>query len=91
VAQDSRNPLASPLLAPDLSGLPAALTITAGLDPLLDEGAAYHRRLVQAGVASEYRCFEGTIHGFLSFAGVLDAAREGLSLVANRVRQAVNA
>jgi acetyl esterase len=89
-ARDSQNPLASPMLAPDLSGLPQALIITAGLDPLLDEALAYHRRLVQNGIASEYRCFEGTIHGFLSFAGVLDAAREGLSLIANRVRQALN-
>ena len=88
-AREGLSPLASPLLAPDLRGLPPALIITAGLDPLLDEGRLYHERLVAAGVPSEYRCFDGTIHGFLSFAGALNAGREGLALVADRVRKAL--
>lgn len=88
-AREGQDTRASPLLAKDLSGLPPALVITAGLDPLVDEGRLYHERLAAAGVASEYRCFDGTIHGFLSFAGVLDAGREGLALVAERVRQAL--
>ncbi len=81
-----RDPRASPILAGDLSGLPPALVVTAGFDPLRDEGRAYANRLAAAGVATEYRCFEGTIHGFTSFAGVLDAGREGLALVADRLR-----
>ena len=88
-AQEGLSTLASPLLTPDLSGLPPALIITAGLDPLLDEGRLYHERLVAAGVPSEYRCFDGTIHGFLSFAGALDAGRDGLALVADRVGKAL--
>ena len=87
-AREGSNPLASPMLTADLRGLPPALVITAGLDPMLDEGRVYHERLVAAGVTSEYRCFDGTIHGFLSFAGALDAGREGLALVADRVGKA---
>lgn len=87
--RDGQDVLASPLLAEDLRGLPPALVITAGLDPLLDEGRLYHERLVAAGVPSEYRCFDGTIHGFLSFAGALDIGRAGLELVADRVGAAL--
>jgi acetyl esterase len=84
------NPLASPMFARDLSGQPPALIVTAGLDPLIDEGRLYHERLIAAGVESEYRCFDGTIHGFLSFAGALTIGREGLDLVADRVGRALH-
>ncbi len=83
------DPRASPIRAPDLAGLPPALVVTAGFDPLRDEGRAFAERLAAAGVSVEYRCFEETIHGFFSFAGVLDAGREGLALVAARVRLAL--
>ncbi len=88
-ARDGGGPLASPLLAPDLAGLPPALIITAGFDPLLDEGARYAGRLRAAGVDVEYRCFEGTIHGFMSFPAALPAGRDALALVADRVRAAL--
>jgi acetyl esterase len=78
---------ASPILEKDLSGLPPALVITAGFDPLRDEGEHYARRLAEANVPVEYRCFESTIHGFMSFAGVLDAGKQGLELVATRLRE----
>jgi acetyl esterase len=77
---------ASPVVMEDLSGLPPALLITAGYDPLCDEGALYARRLSAAGVPVEYHCYAGTIHGFLSFAGVLDAGRHALDLIADRLR-----
>ena len=85
-AREGISPLASPILAPDLAGLPAALVITAGFDPLVDEGRLYAERLAAAGVPVEYRCFDSTIHGFMSFAGALDVGREGLDLVAARLR-----
>ena len=66
---------ASPLLAPDHSRLPHAYILTAGFDPLLDEGKAYADRLMQAGVPVVYECFEGMVHGFLPMGGALAAAR----------------
>jgi acetyl esterase len=85
-ADEAKDFRASPIVTKDLSGLPPALLITAGCDPLCDEGALYARRLSAAGVPVEYRCYSGTIHGFLSFAGVLDAGREALDLIADRLR-----
>jgi len=66
---------ASPLLARDHSRLPPAYIVTAGFDPLRDEGKAYADRLEQAGVSVVYECFEGMIHGFLPMGGALAAAR----------------
>ncbi len=65
---------ASPLRAREHSRLPSAYVITAGFDPLLDEGLAYAERLEQAGVAVTYECFEGQIHGFLPMGGAIAAA-----------------
>src|SRR5207247_2342196 len=48
--------------------------VTAGFDPLRDEGKAYAERLMQAGVDVTYECFEGQIHGFLPMAGRIAAA-----------------
>ena len=73
--QGNRNdPRAAPLLAPDLTGLPPALVLTAGCDPLRDEGKAYADKLAQAGVTVEYRCFDGMIHGFVGMPGALKQA-----------------
>jgi acetyl esterase len=85
-SRDAEDVRASPILIGDLAGLPPALVITAGYDPLCDEGEHYARRLRAAGVPVEYQCYTGTIHGFLSFAGVLKAGRDALDLVAARLR-----
>jgi acetyl esterase len=83
--QDALNPLASPILAPDLAGLPPALIVTAQFDPLVDEAAHYGQRLQEAGVPLTYRCFEGTIHSFMIMAGVISLGYTALDLVAARI------
>jgi acetyl esterase len=70
---------ASPLLAPSLAGLPPALVLTAGYDPLLDEGRAYAERLQREGVAVQYREYADMVHGFVLFGGVLDTANAAVA------------
>ncbi len=61
---------ASPLLADELTGLAPALVVTAGFDPLRDDGANYAEALTKAGVEVEYRCYDDQIHGFMGM-GIL--------------------
>jgi acetyl esterase len=68
------DPRAIPALYEDYAGLPPALIITAGHDPLRDEGLEYAGRLEAASVPVEYECYEGTIHGFMNMGRVLRAA-----------------
>ncbi len=75
---DRVNPYASLAHAADLRHLPPAVIITAEFDPLKDEGAAYAERLRQTGVQVTYQCYEGTIHGFISFAAVIDKGKEAI-------------
>jgi len=70
---------ASPLLAASHAGLPPAFVITAGYDPLRDEGREYAERLAQAGVEVAYREYSDMMHGFLLFGGVLDTARTAVA------------
>lgn len=88
---DIANPLASPLRAPDLSGLPAAYLITAGFDPLHDEGKAYADRLSAAGVEVEYRCYDTMIHGFTLLRTILDEADEAVAACGEAVKRGLGA
>jgi acetyl esterase len=79
---------ASPLLAPWVHGVAPALIITAEMDPLVDEGDAYARRLRGARVPVDYQVVPGMIHGFLPMGGKIDAANRALADVASALRQA---
>jgi acetyl esterase/lipase len=74
--------LASPLLEADVSGLAPALVVTAGFDPLCDEGAAYAARLEAAGVPVAYRCYENLCHSFTAMSGAIPAAGDALQEIA---------
>lgn len=91
---DARHDLdwrASPLLHTDLSRLPPALVLTAGYDPLRDEGLDYANALAAAGNRSSHVCFERQIHGFLPMGRVLDEANTALALCAAELRRALQA
>ncbi|MDM0027021.1 alpha/beta hydrolase [Variovorax saccharolyticus] len=80
---------ASPLLREDLAGLPPALVLTAGYDPLRDEGLDYARALTAAGNRASYVCFERQIHGFITMGRLLDEAGSAVSLCAAELRRAL--
>ena len=79
---DPSHPELSPLLAPDVSDLPPAYVVTAGLDCLRDEGHRYAERLSCAGVPVRYRHYPDLPHGFVSLAGLCPEAGEVLSHIA---------
>jgi acetyl esterase len=64
---------ASPLLAPDHRGAAPALVVTAGFDPLRDDGENYAAVLRAAGVPVEYRCYDDQVHGFMGMGILADS------------------
>jgi acetyl esterase len=80
------DPRASPLLAEDLSGLPPALVVTAGFDPLRDEGLAYAAALQAAGSPAVLRHHPEMPHAFASMTGVSPAARDAVIELAGGLR-----
>jgi acetyl esterase len=64
---------ASPLLAAEVDGVAPALVVTAGFDPLRDEGQAYANKLKSAGVDVEYRCYDDQVHGFFNMGILADS------------------
>lgn len=80
------DPKASPIRAASLAGVAPAFVMTAGLDPLRDEGEAYARRLSQEGVEVVYQCCFGTIHGFMRLGAIVPAAHDVIAASASFVK-----
>jgi acetyl esterase len=80
------DPLVSSLLA-DLAGLPPGLVITAGFDPLRDEGEAFAKRLSGHGVEVEHVCYTDMIHAFVSFAGGIPAGMTALEKIGEQLQR----
>ena len=79
---------ASPALAKSHAGLPPAFVLTAGFDPLCDEGRQYAELLARAGVELEYRNYADMIHGFILMGGVLDTANAAVEECCAALRRA---
>ena len=77
----------SPLRASSHAGLPPALVVTAGFDPLRDEGVAYAAKLQQAGVLVDYVCYGGMIHGFAGMGKLIETGNRAVSHIAATLRQ----
>jgi len=86
--QDYGDWRASPLLAPTHQGLPPALVLTAGYDPLRDEGLQYADALSAAGVPTQHVCFERQIHGFITMGRVITEANTATDLCASALKRA---
>jgi acetyl esterase len=78
---------ASPLKALSHAGLPPALVLTAGFDPLRDEGRLYANALSAAGSSAEYICFERQIHGFITMGRIMREAHTGVAVCADALKR----
>jgi acetyl esterase/lipase len=83
------DPLVSPLLAEDLSGMAPTLIHTAEFDPLRDEGRNYFERLTQAGNEVSYTCHPGMIHLFYGLGAVIPYARTAFEQIGGEIRAAL--
>lgn len=83
---DARNPFAVPLRARDLGGLPPATIVTAGYDPLRDDGVALADRFASEGTPVDHRHYPAMAHGFCSLSARVAVADEALETLAADVR-----
>jgi acetyl esterase len=83
------DPRISPLRAQDFAGLPAAVIHTAEFDPMRDEGNAYARELISAGVTVEHTCHDGMIHNFHAMGAILPQAQLLFGQIGEQVRRMI--
>lgn len=76
--EDVKNPMASPILEKDLSKFPPSFILTAGFDPLRDQGEAFVRRLKEAGCQVKHKRYDNAIHAFFA---LKDFGQKGLDAV----------
>ena len=88
-ADDAKDWRVAPLRATSLAGLPPALIVTAGFDPLRDEGEAYARALREAGVRVDYICYGGMIHGFVPMGRLIETGNRAVAHIAASLREAL--
>ena len=86
--EDALNPLWSPLLAPDLTGLAPATVITAEIDPLRDHGEQLAQRLQQAGVSVQSMRYTGVAHEFFGMGLVVAKAKQAVAMASANLRAA---
>ncbi len=84
--QNKEDLLISPAFETSLNGLPPAVLVTAGFDPLVDEGAAYAKRLEAAGAPTVYKCYESLAHGFTAFTAITPVADAACREIADFVQ-----
>src|SRR4029077_15174074 len=86
--EDAEDWRASPIKAASLKGVAPAIVVTAECDVLHDEGQSYAEALRRAGVAVEYREYQGMIHGFFGMVPIIDDAMNAQRAVAAAFKQA---
>ncbi|MCY7419347.1 MAG: alpha/beta hydrolase [Chloroflexi bacterium] len=84
----AQDPYACPGIVEDLRDLPPAVVITAGFDPLRDEGEVYAIRLRRAGVRVAAKRFPGMIHGFVALPTAIPAGDRAIAIIATATRRA---
>jgi acetyl esterase len=83
------DPRVSPIYAPELAGLPAAIVVTCEHDPLRDQGEAYAERLRHAGVPTTVRREQGMVHNFMLWDTVSPACAAAADRVAADLAEAL--
>jgi len=89
--EDLKDPRFAPALTRDLRGVAPAVIFTAEFDPLAHDGRDYAAALAADGVPVTYRCWKGTIHGFLNFYSFMPKGRRAIAQGARALRQAFRA